>query len=426
MNPVHNARCVTDTMTMTIPEVSNSGMNSLLLRDVELFPTGSTITYAFGNEVIYDGDGYNISHDFVVVKGTYKENRTAMDPLEKIIQERDSNDRLKIPVEDGIALILRRIEKVANLNFVRYTGPPEMADILIMFSSGINGTAGIGRPLKRYVHPRERCTGLSYNGLCHNMTLGTYSVPVIMHEFMHMLGFMHETVHAMRPFTFSTQGWKNLWGSEDAKTFNFATVSPQTYRGDPPFDPLSIMLYWTFSSDYVDDQKVSTYTNMYPSAADLLGLRFLYPGRTSIEELDVLYQSWFGEGLLANLERSWSRVCEFTSGCYDSYSIGGCPTSKEDIKTKCTHSWISSGCQKTCGICKPMPMPPRPRHPFYDDLIPAKASGYDTFYTTLVLGIGAILILCTVWLYYIRRRKSGMSSNSTAVEKSSTVDYQPI
>jgi hypothetical protein len=118
----------------------------------------------------------------------------------------------------------------------------------------------------------------------------------------------------------------------------------------------------------VNDRGVNVEPNMHASAADVLAMRFLYPGRTSIAQLDVLYRQWFGEGLLENLQRSWLRVAEFTSDCYDQYERSSCEPMKNG--GQCGTNPAASGCRKTCGACLVQP-PPRPPHPYYDALLPS-------------------------------------------------------
>ena len=376
----------------------------LVSRNIEMYSPGHDVTVAFGNKAQL---GVNIGRDIMYtlaedrLRVALSNNRTKMDPLDFLLQKTDASGNLLISVEDGIFKILReRIQSVCNLTFSLHDGPPEKADLLIVFSIGINGVAEMGKPTGRFVHPRGACSGsVQYKNLCHNMTIGTYSLPVIMHEVMHFLGLMHETVHPDRPFTFSPEGWEQLGGDQKAREYNFGTVSPTSFRDRPPFDMLSIMLYEVGGHlMQKDDRLINVTRNMYPSAADLLTLRFFYPGRVDIDGLDALYRSWYGEGLLDNLNRSWARVEEFRSECFDVY--GSC----EQIAIQGRCDVHGKMCRKRCGLCKPV-LSSRTSHPYYDPLTKSTIASVaeDEVSRFLVLVMCLVLVILA-YMGYVRDR----------------------
>jgi hypothetical protein len=284
--------------------------------------------------------------------------RTKLDPLEKILIEKGTDGQLKVPIKDGIAMVLeQRISAVANLNFTYHTGRPEEADILILFRLNDNGVSEIGKPSGKYVHPRGSCQDFSYNGLCHNMTLGVYSVPIILHEFMHILGFHHEIIHPDRPFVIKDDAWNTLKRTD-------YEVSKLQFQDKPPFDPLSVMLYQLGNHLIVNSRGNEIHMNQSLSASDVLAMRFFYPGKVSINQLDSLYRKWFYETLLENLTRSYKRVSEFTTDCFDLYSSEYCTNHVLGLN-RCGLDGIT-GCDKTCSICNVVSI--RPNHPFYDNL----------------------------------------------------------
>jgi hypothetical protein len=187
---------------------------------------------------------------------------------------------------DGSAKMRKKVEAVAHrwekycdikLKFVA-TGP---AEIRISFYADDGSWSAVGRDaLNRSYFPLHQPT-MNY-GWLRDKTDDTEYSRVVLHEFGHALGCIHEhqspkfnrkwdTAAVMKYF----QGPPNYWSPADIKSNVLQKYSP-TGISATNFDPKSIMLY-EFDAALFADGKGPTNTNSSLSGTDIKMIKSMYP-----------------------------------------------------------------------------------------------------------------------------------------------------
>lgn len=185
---------------------------------------------------------------------------------------------------DGDPEVHKRVEQVAqewtkyaNLTF-RFIDSPASAQLRISFTSG--GSWSYVGTEARAIPAHEPTMNLGW------LTPGTepeeYS-RVVLHEFGHALGCIHEHQNPAKgirwnePAVFAHySGWPNYW-SEETTRHNLLETYDKTLTVHSEFDPESIMLYPVPAAHTLDG--FSTEWNRKLSAKDIDMIRTLYPGR---------------------------------------------------------------------------------------------------------------------------------------------------
>ena len=197
-----------------------------------------------------------------------------------------SGTALRCRFLDGSAKMRKRVEAVAHqwegyakvtFKFVK-TGP---AEIRISFYADAGSWSAVGRDaLNQQYFPAFQPT-MNYGWLRDNTADGEYS-RVVLHEFGHALGCIHE--HQSPKFTRVWnrqavlkyfQGPPNYWSPADIDHNVLSKYSPQGVSATQ-FDPQSIMLY-AFDGALFADGLGPTNTNTKLSPADVKMIKSMYP-----------------------------------------------------------------------------------------------------------------------------------------------------
>jgi hypothetical protein len=198
----------------------------------------------------------------------------------------NSGDRLKCRFLDGSAKMRKKVEAVAHewekyaaikFQFVA-TGD---AEIRISFLADSGSWSAVGRDaLNRAYFPLHQPT-MNYGWLRDDTDDAEYS-RVVLHEFGHALGCIHE--HQSPKFTRVWnvpavmkyfEGPPNYWSPEDIKSNVLSKYSPKGVSATQ-FDPKSIMLYY-FDAALFSDGLGPTNENSKLSPLDVRMIRSMYP-----------------------------------------------------------------------------------------------------------------------------------------------------
>lgn len=187
----------------------------------------------------------------------------------------DGSQTMKKKVE-GIA---HKWEEYCNINFKFISSGA--AEIRISFYADEGSWSAVGRDaLNREYFPLHQPT-MNYGWLRDDTNDDEYS-RVVLHEFGHALGCIHE--HQSPKFTrkWDTeavmkyfQGPPNYWSPDDIKQNVLEKYSPRGISSTK-FDPESIMLYY-FDDALFSDGKGPTNQNSSLSEIDIKMIRDMYP-----------------------------------------------------------------------------------------------------------------------------------------------------
>jgi hypothetical protein len=170
-------------------------------------------------------------------------------------------------------------EQHANIKFKFVTSGT--AEVRISFYADAGSWSAVGRDaLNASYFPLHQPT-MNY-GWLRDATVDDEYSRVVLHEFGHALGCIHEhqqpefdrkwnTDAVMKYF----QGPPNYWGPDDIESNVLQKYSPQGISATK-FDPKSIMLYF-FDGALFSDGLGPTNENSKPSASDIKMIRDMYP-----------------------------------------------------------------------------------------------------------------------------------------------------
>jgi hypothetical protein len=187
---------------------------------------------------------------------------------------------------DGSAKMRRQVEayahdweKYANLK-LKFVASGE-AEIRISFYADSGSWSAVGRDaLNEQYFPKHQPT-MNYGWLRDDTPAREYS-RVVIHEFGHALGAIHEhqqprfnriwnVKNVMKYFS----GPPNYWSTEDIKSNVLEKYSPKNVSATD-YDPDSIMLY-EFGAILFADGKGATKSNFTESKKDIAKMKELYP-----------------------------------------------------------------------------------------------------------------------------------------------------
>lgn len=178
-----------------------------------------------------------------------------------------------------VRTIARQWEQYANVKLKFVTKAP--AEIRISFYADAGSWSAVGRDaLNQQYFPLHQPT-MNYGWLRDDTPDEEYS-RVVLHEFGHALGCIHE--HQSPTFTRKWnvkavmkyfQGPPNYWSEDDIKYNVLQKYSP-TGVAATKFDPKSIMLY-SFDDALFSDGLGPTNENSKASATDIQMMRSMYP-----------------------------------------------------------------------------------------------------------------------------------------------------
>lgn len=178
-----------------------------------------------------------------------------------------------------VQAVAHRWEKYCDIKFKFVTKGP--ADVRISFYADDGSWSAVGRDaLNRQYFPLHQPT-MNYGWLRDNTEDAEYS-RVVLHEFGHALGCIHEhqqpkftrkwdTAAVMKYF----QGPPNYWSPADIKSNVLEKYSPRGITATR-YDPKSIMLY-AFDGALFADGRGPTNTNNTVSSSDIKMIKSMYP-----------------------------------------------------------------------------------------------------------------------------------------------------
>jgi hypothetical protein len=193
---------------------------------------------------------------------------------------------LKCRFLDGSATMKKKVEAVAHqweqyCNISFKFGRSGVADIRISFRADPGSWSAVGRDaLNRQYFPIFQPT-MNYGWLRDDTPDDEYS-RVVLHEFGHALGCIHEHQSPTFDRQWNTQavldsfqGPPNYWSPEDIQ-FNVLSKYSPTGISATQFDPKSIMLYY-FDGALFSDGLGATNSNTTLSDTDIDMIKKMYP-----------------------------------------------------------------------------------------------------------------------------------------------------
>ncbi len=226
-------------------------------------------------------------HSYDDIKNTYGDN-AYIDPLQKEVD--------KLSVIEGIKKIVneRYVPIVGNVK-ITFVDDINQANVRIGFNGDDGAWSYVGTECLDYKDTTQP-----------TMNLGWFDVQTTLHEFGHMLGFIHEhnnprgnaiqwNKNAVYTWARETQGWdKQTTDSNIMEKYSFS----QTNGSE--FDPLSIMLY--FFPGYLTTNGQGTKENLILSGYDVLYVTKNYPNGS--ESASDYYTKTYGISLQDSINKS--------------------------------------------------------------------------------------------------------------------------
>ena len=238
--------------------------------------------------LVFIGDGEDIPINPI--------NRGAdVDPLDKEIKNLLLSNPRMITVKEAIKKIVReRIEPLVNFKF-NFIEDESKAMVKISLQQNLWPTSYIG-----------------YNGhdnSYHLMTFGGwFSVEVVLHEFGHLIGLVHEQQNPNGKIAWDREavlkfGKTQGWTDQQTETYILYTEKTENINGST-FDPLSIMLYPYAAELTMNKIAINMSTRL--SGKDVLWICKTYPKQNEDPRVtaDNFYQRVYGESLQSSIDKS--------------------------------------------------------------------------------------------------------------------------
>ena len=246
---------------------------------IKLWETGSTIKIYFMNEPDYWFSILGIIYDNM--------DDALYEPLNKKYKNIKNHEIIPAIKE----IIKSRFEPIVNLKF-EFVDEIEDSDIRIIFeTSKANPQSYVGTDAKS-----------NYN--LPTMLLTCFSVKIVMHEFCHALGLLHEHQHPDNPIIWNEENLKEYAeknGITDERIkINYTNKFYSKYFSyvGTEFDEKSIMKY-SISEDLIKNENKEPFTriNYLLSKKDIEGLTKMYPHPFGghLLEPDKYYEKFYSE-----------------------------------------------------------------------------------------------------------------------------------
>jgi len=202
-------------------------------------------------------------------------------------------EKIRVLLQTYVKKVIKdRFEPICGLDFDFDNNVPNTSDILISFVInkpnksfyGIDSLNSVGDIYKEYNDGNKKVEG--------TLNLGTFSISIIMHEFGHAIGLLHEHQNScgftpkwnkelIYTYYLITSGW-------DTKTVDENIINLSQYDIMSSYDPKSIMIY-SYSSNLTLNG-IGTEQNYTLSPNDVLYINKIYP------KVDMTYSklvSWY-------------------------------------------------------------------------------------------------------------------------------------
>lgn len=180
---------------------------------------------------------------------------------------------------EPVLTVAREWSKYANIDFEPTTNPAD-AQIRVHFGRNLGHQSAVGADAERITNLNESTMTLGYRDRIDFDSDRDYSNFIVMHEFGHALGCLHEHSRADRPLRFKEGAtidyFKTRGLNEPATRFNILERTQRTLIKASTYDADSIMHY--MFPNHIMQDNVERKQNFVLSKLDRQFAQFMYPG----------------------------------------------------------------------------------------------------------------------------------------------------